>query len=139
MTDVQVKPLQIGAINKCVSRYADASPGISLAEAALLMVMDDFKLSIGTMYSGVPVDELRMIVSTTIQAIRVHPALEPQTDAIAKAVAAETERCAGIAKVAWISNMAEVDECGIGNADREALICELAAAAIRTGAPKGDV
>ena len=70
-------------------------------------------------YAGYDVEYVR---ADTVQA---------QIDA---AVKAERERCARIAKSKWLTAMDDLDEWGIGNADREMNLSYIIEAAIRKGA-----
>ena len=56
--------------------------------------------------------------------------VQAQIDA---AVLAERERCAQIAKTKWLTAMDDLDEWGIGNADREMNLSYITEAAIRKG------
>ena len=56
--------------------------------------------------------------------------VKAQIDASVKA---ERERCARIAKSIWLTAMDDLDEWGIGNADREMNLSYITEAAIRKG------
>ncbi len=50
---------------------------------------------------------------------------------IEAAVKAERERCAKIANTMWLSALVDLEQFGIGNADREMELCYAIEAAIR--------
>jgi|GEM_PF-4704840 len=68
-TSLELRPANLQSMNDCFDRYIKHGYAKTIAEAALISVLDDFILSVGTR-STVATDELRMLVAGNIEAIR---------------------------------------------------------------------